>query len=303
MLDFFVSYTSADKAWAEWVGWILEENGQRVALQAWDFRPGNNFVIEMQRAASQAARTIAIFSPDYLESKFAASEWAAAFAQDPEGLKRTLVPVRVRDCKPEALLRPIVHVDLVDLDEAAARRALLDGLLEKRSKPANRPSFPGDAAKPVKASSDAKPFPGRATNASVSQRAPYVPKMRGAASDLDRTRFLKQAFETIQAHFGDGVSELKLQPNIEVEFDRASGSDFSVEVFMNGNRCTRCRIWLNQDFGRSQICYYEGDRMGGGNAFNEALGVADNQEDLALSAMMKMNVPFTPGIEVQNRLQ
>jgi hypothetical protein len=30
MYDFFVSYTSADKVWAEWIGWILEEGGQRV---------------------------------------------------------------------------------------------------------------------------------------------------------------------------------------------------------------------------------------------------------------------------------
>ena len=300
MYDFFVSYTSPDKAWAEWVGWILEENGQQVVIQAWDFRPGSNFVIEMQRAASKAARTIAILSPDYLESKFATSEWAAAFAQDPDGLKRSLVPVRVRNCKPVALLKPIVYVDLVGLDETTARRVLLDGLVEKRSKPANRPSFPGDAAK---ASSDTKPFPGKATNESVSQRAktvPYIPKMLGAVSDLDRTRFLKQAFETIQAHFGDGVSELKLQPNIEVEFDRPSRSDFSVEVFMDGSHFGRCRIWLNEDFGRSQICYYEGDHMGGGNAYNEALGVAHNQEDLALSAMMRMNVPFTPGIEGLN---
>ncbi len=302
MYDFFVSYTGVDKAWAEWVGWILEENGQRVVLQAWDFRPGSNFVIEMQRAASKAARTVAILSPEYLESRFAASEWAAAFAQDPEGLNRSLVPVRVRDCKPVALLKPIVHVDLVGLDETAARHALLVGLLEKRSKPATRPSFPGDATKPAKTLRDAKPFPGKATNDSVSQRTksvPYIPKMQGTLSDLDRTRFLKQAFGTIQGHFGDGVSELKRQPNIEVEFDRTSGLDFSVEVFMNGNHCGRCRIWLNHGFG-TQICYYEGDRIRGGNAFNEALGLADNQDTLALSAMMKMNLPFTPGIEGLN---
>ena len=68
---------------------------------------------------------------------------------------------------------------------------------------------------------------------------------------------------------------------------------------MNGNRCARCRIWLNQGFG-TQICYYEGEHIGGGNAFNEALGVAHNQDDLALSAMMKINLPFTPGIEGLN---
>jgi len=96
MPDFFISYTAADKAWAEWIGWTLEDAGFSVTLQAWDFVPGSNFALEMQRAAATAPRTIAVLSPDYLKSRFAAPEWAAAFAQDPEGLKRSLVPVRVR---------------------------------------------------------------------------------------------------------------------------------------------------------------------------------------------------------------
>ena len=62
-------------AWAEWVGWLLEKAGARVILQAWDFVPGSNFVLEMQRAAASAGRTIAILSPDYLKSRFAAPEW------------------------------------------------------------------------------------------------------------------------------------------------------------------------------------------------------------------------------------
>jgi hypothetical protein len=68
MYDFFVSYTGVDKAWAEWVGWILEENGQRVVLQAWDFRPGSNFVIEMQRARllAESAASIGIVGKAHL---------------------------------------------------------------------------------------------------------------------------------------------------------------------------------------------------------------------------------------------
>ena len=61
--DFFVSYTGADRRWAKWVAWVLEEAGQTVVLQAWDFRPGSNFVLAMQQAAEQAERTIAILTP------------------------------------------------------------------------------------------------------------------------------------------------------------------------------------------------------------------------------------------------
>ena len=44
MKDFFVSYTGADLAYATWVAGILEKSGYAVTIQAWDFKPGDNFV-------------------------------------------------------------------------------------------------------------------------------------------------------------------------------------------------------------------------------------------------------------------
>ena len=69
--DFFISYTSADKSWAEWIAWELEQAKFSVVIQAWDFRPGSNFVLEMDRAAREAARSMPILSPSYLDSFFA----------------------------------------------------------------------------------------------------------------------------------------------------------------------------------------------------------------------------------------
>ena len=89
MKDFFISYTKADQGWAEWIAWKLEEASYSTVIQAWDFKPGANFVLEMQNAATIANRTIAVLSQKYLESSFTASEWAAAFAQDPQGKKQT----------------------------------------------------------------------------------------------------------------------------------------------------------------------------------------------------------------------
>jgi hypothetical protein len=31
-VDFFISYASTDKPWAEWIGWTLEERGYWVRL-------------------------------------------------------------------------------------------------------------------------------------------------------------------------------------------------------------------------------------------------------------------------------
>ena len=114
-MDFFISYNKADRAWAEWIAWQVEQAGYKTIVQAWDFRPGSNFVLEMQRAASEAERTIAVLSPDYLTALLTQPEWTAAFAKDPTGIKGTLLPVRVRKCDLEGLLPQIVHIDLAGL--------------------------------------------------------------------------------------------------------------------------------------------------------------------------------------------
>jgi len=111
MKDFFISYNSADKDRAEWIAWQLEDAGYTTVIQAWDFGPGQNFVLAMQKAATEARRTIAVLSPDYLDAKFTTPEWAAAFVQDPTGEQRLLIPVRVRPVELAGLLKPIVYID------------------------------------------------------------------------------------------------------------------------------------------------------------------------------------------------
>lgn len=58
--DFFISYTGADRARAEWIA-----VSYTTVLQSFDFRPGANFVHEMQKATTGAVKTIAVLSPVY----------------------------------------------------------------------------------------------------------------------------------------------------------------------------------------------------------------------------------------------
>jgi hypothetical protein len=159
--DFFVSYNRVDRTWAEWIAWQLEEAGYTTIIQAWDFRPGGNFVIEMQRAAEQARRTLAVLSPDYLQALYTQPEWAAAFAQDPTGEQGMLLPVRVRECELKGLLPQIVYIDLVGLDQEAAKQELIVGVKQGRAKPASAPNFPGAVKH---ATSERPDFPGGASS-------------------------------------------------------------------------------------------------------------------------------------------
>jgi TIR domain len=155
-VDFFVSYTTSDRAWAEWVAWQLKEAGYSVTLQAWDFRPGMDFLHEMQRATTSARRTIAILSPGYLASEFGEAEWRTIFARDPTGERGLLVPVRVREFDPPGLLGTRVYIDLVDRNAADAAEALLRGVSERGARPRTEPPFPGAPSTPA-----ARPwFPG-----------------------------------------------------------------------------------------------------------------------------------------------
>jgi hypothetical protein len=90
--NFFISFTGPDRPWAEWIAWELEQTGHSVTIQAWDFRPGSDFVVEMERALAQAGRVLAVLSPAYLASPFAMAEWRAAFAGDPQGATSGLSP-------------------------------------------------------------------------------------------------------------------------------------------------------------------------------------------------------------------
>ena len=159
-LHFFISYTSADRVWAEWIAWQLEEAGYQVKIQAWDFSPGGNFVVEMQKATVKCERTIAVFSPNYFLSEFAEAEWAAAFRLDPTGKNEKLVPVRIEPCQPPGLLGSIIYIDLVKLDEATARERLLAGVPKGRRKPSTGPQFPGARDSRLTASAAKPEFPG-----------------------------------------------------------------------------------------------------------------------------------------------
>ena len=139
--DFFVSFNQADREWAAWIAWVLEEEGYSVFFQDWDFT--GNFVLEMDKAHQLSRRTVAVLSPDYLASRFTASEWAARFAQDATSEHDLLVPVRVRPCELQGLLAPIIYADLVGVTRDEARQRLLNRVAGIRLKPKEEPFFPG----------------------------------------------------------------------------------------------------------------------------------------------------------------
>lgn len=212
--DFFVSYTSADRAWAEWVAWELERDGHRVLLQAWDFVPGVNWVDRMQTAVLAAERTIAVLSSAYLSSAYGRAEWQAAWRDDPLGERRKLLVLRVEDCERPGLLASITSEDLFGLSEAAAGRRLrqaVRGALTGRGKPSAPPTFPGAPPR----------FPGGLPE--VWNVPPRNPNFTGRAEQLYR---LHRASGTTAVHSVRGMGGVgKSQLAIEYAHRFAGGFD------------------------------------------------------------------------------
>jgi len=133
--DFFVSFTEADAAWAEWIAEQAErvrgvdDSPSTVLFQKWDFVPGTNWVTMIDNGVQQAARIIPVLTERYLRHcPYGTAEWQAVWQNDPNGVDRRVLPVRVSKCDPTGLLGAIVYIDLADLSAAEATTTLADGL-------------------------------------------------------------------------------------------------------------------------------------------------------------------------------
>jgi hypothetical protein len=132
-LDFFISYTGRDQAWATWVAQRLELAGYRTILQAWDFR--GNFLVDMEDAVRRAKRLIAILSEPYLGSKWGREEWAAYLQAD----AASIIPVQIEEINSRSLLRQLQRVNLVGRGAQAAEQKLLEEIRKLAGSPAGDP--------------------------------------------------------------------------------------------------------------------------------------------------------------------
>ena len=145
---FFIDYVDADLHWVQWVAWQLEDAGYTVVYREKDFLPGMNIVVETDEALKKAERVIIVLSPDYLKAHDARKTfsgipvWTTLFLEDVTRGK--LLPLHVRACETKGLLKPLIPIEIFNLDEAQARKNLLDGVSRELPVRGEKPDFPGD---------------------------------------------------------------------------------------------------------------------------------------------------------------
>lgn len=143
MAKIFLSFTAADRAWAEWLGVTLRDNGHAPFLYTWEVGAGQNIPRWMERRIEEADHLIGVFSDAYAQGVYSNSERWSAYWQDPEGRDGFLVPVEVKPVTDwPVLVRPLRRLSLVGLNEDEAEKELL-GFLEPPQPPQRRAPFPG----------------------------------------------------------------------------------------------------------------------------------------------------------------
>src|SRR4051794_6319738 len=157
----------------------------------------------MQSALKRADRLLAVCTEAYFASAFGGAELRAAFAQQAAG---RIVPVLVEPVTLPALYAPLIHLDLIGLDEATAAARLRARLAGGR--PASAPPFP--RAGPTLT---AKPAFAGALPAvwKVPPRNPRFTGRDGMLAELRRRLRAGEATLTVQALYGlGGVGKTQL---------------------------------------------------------------------------------------------
>ncbi|OPG02825.1 hypothetical protein B1R27_30915 [Streptomyces sp. GKU 895] len=137
----FVVRSWPDRAWEEWVTWILREAGYEVA-QGWPGRQEDSVHTSVTSLPPED-RIVVLYSAALANEGLMSDAWTAALLASPE----KFVPLRVEEVEVAGQLQRHGYTDLFGVDEREAREALLRAVANPRSTPSAPPAFPAaDAA-------------------------------------------------------------------------------------------------------------------------------------------------------------
>jgi hypothetical protein len=115
--DVFISYSTADRQWAEdWLRPRLEAAGLQVCTDD-DFEPGVPRLINIERAVGNSRQAVLILTPAWITSEW--SEFAALLSQtaDPAARQRRLLPLMLERCQVPSRIGMLTSIDFTRTDK------------------------------------------------------------------------------------------------------------------------------------------------------------------------------------------
>jgi hypothetical protein len=141
--DFFLSRRGSVADVAIEVADVLKENGYKVNVEDYDFRPGASFVEAMHEGIKNSRDLIILYTADYEASLYTRKEFTsfvAELAQSTE--ERHIIILRCEDVPLRGLLSDIPFQDLVGVLDAQERRGRIIAAAERQTQAVPPPPRP-----------------------------------------------------------------------------------------------------------------------------------------------------------------
>ncbi len=111
-------------------------------------------------------------------------------------------------------------------------------------------------------------------------------KVKKNLTDKELNDYLKQTFSLVQKYFEEASEHLhKENPQIETSISN-SETDLNIELFLDGEYKTNCKIWFGDEHGSKQIFYSEGKSFGGQISYNECIYIEYDGFEIAFKPLM-----------------
>jgi tetratricopeptide (TPR) repeat protein len=141
MADIFVSYTSSDRKWTEWIANELKTLGHAPHVHDWEIKGSGDIYGWMEQHHDAADHVLCVISDDYLKAPYSKLERHAALWQAAEKRPGFVLLVAVKSCTLPTLSDHLRRCELFGVPEEAARLRFRE-FMEKRGAPTDS-AFPG----------------------------------------------------------------------------------------------------------------------------------------------------------------
>jgi hypothetical protein len=266
--DIAISFAGEDRPIALQIFELLRSRGINVF---YDFNEqsdmlGKNLIDHLSDIYSNRARyCLMLISKDYPDKPWTRLERRSAQARAFRQPEEYILPVRLDDTEVPGLPSSIGYFDL--------RRYSVENLVDQIVKKIGRQA------------SRIQDQEGGISGASGTKYDIPLPQIAKTYTQLDKDRFIENAFEVMKNYFRQALSELKGHyQETETDLKEINNLKFIARIYVKGHLQCMCKIWLGNSFGTQSIQYAEGPQIdiSNDNTMNDYLTVDQTNSELGL---------------------
>lgn len=264
--DIAISFAGEDRSIASEIAQKLQHEGVKVFYD--DYEKANlwgkdlyDYLAEVY--SNHARYCVMILSASYERKLWTNHERQNAQERAFRERKEYILPVRLDDTRIPGIRDTVGYIDL--------RNTSLDELVGMIM---------------VKLGKDQQVSSSSSTQSIAATLNIPLPKIKKSFTQLDKDRFLKDAFAFIMDFFRKGVETLSQMGNgIDAEFTEVGPLKFTAKVYRSGQVASQCKIWMGGGHSSSSIYYSESFHdIHSDNSYNDWLAVEDDGFNLYFKA-------------------